>query len=166
MSLLTDEVLAHAGRTATYTAPEPLGRASLRYFATAVGDDDPRVTDPEAARDAGFRDVVAPPTFVCETNQYLSGRPNDEGYIGHSWGIEIPGTRLIRGGHEYEFHEPVHPDVILTVTWEVEDITARTSSSGRELVIVTSLATYTDQHGVLLATNRETLIYQELAGGD
>lgn len=166
MTLLTDEVRAHVGRTATYTAPEPLGRASLRYFATAVGDDDPRVVDEEAARAAGFRDVVAPPTFVCETNQYLQGRPDDEGYIGHSWGIEVPGTRLVRGGHEYEFHSPVHPDVVLHVTWEVEDVTARTSSSGMELVIVTSLATYRDQHGELLATNRETLIYQELPGGD
>lgn len=162
MSLLTDEVRAHVGRTVTYTAPEELGRASMRYFARAVGDDDPRVTDVEAARAAGFRDVMAPPTFVCETNQYLDRRPDDEGYIGHGWGIEIPGTRLLRGGHEYAFHEPVHPDVVLTVTWEVADIEARTSSNGSELVIVSSLATYRDQHGTLLATNRETLIYQEL----
>lgn len=163
MTLLTDEIRAMVGRTATYTAPEPLGRASLRYFARAVGDDDPRVTDAEVAREAGFRDVVAPTTFVCETNQYLDGRPDDEGYIGHSWGIEIPGTRMIRGGHEYEFFAPVHPDVVLTVTWTIEDVQARTSSRGGELVIVTSLATYRDQDDTLLATNRETLIFQEVS---
>lgn len=162
MSLLTEELLANVGRTATYVAPEELGRASLRYFARAVGDDDPRVTDAEAARAAGFRDVVAPVTFVCETNQYLDGRPDEEGYVGHSWGLEVPGTRLLRGGHEYEFLAPVHPDVVLHVTWRIEDITARTSSQGTELVVVTSTAEYADQHGTLLARNRETLIYQEL----
>ena len=162
MSLLTDDLRAQIGRTATYMAPEELGRASLRYFARAVGDDDPRVTDRSAAEAAGFRDVIAPPTFVCETNQYLDGRPDDEGYIGHSWGIEIPGTRLIRGGHQYEFFEPVHPDVVLHVTWRIEDVTSRTASNGLELVIVASVAEYADQHGALLARNRETLIYQEL----
>ncbi len=162
MSLLTAELLANVGRTATYVAPEELGRASLRYFARAVGDDDLRVTDPDAARAAGFREVVAPPTFVCETNQYLDGRADDEGYIGHSWGIEIPGTRLLRGGHEYELFEPVHPDVVLHVTWRIEDITARTSSQGTELIVVTSTAEYADQRGILLARNRETLLYQEL----
>lgn len=40
-TLLTDELRALVGRTAVYTAPEPLGRAALRYFATAVGDTNP-----------------------------------------------------------------------------------------------------------------------------
>ena len=164
MSLLTEEVRSHIGRTVTYTAPEELGRASFRYFARAVGDDDPRATDVDAARAAGYADVIAPATFVCETNQYLDGRPDAEGYIGHSWDIVIPGTRMIRGGHEYEFHQPVHPDVVLTVAWTVEDIFAKAASDGRELVFVISLATYHDQHGAVLATNRETLIYQELPG--
>ena len=34
-----DELRARIGETAVYTAPEPLGRASIRYFALAVGDD-------------------------------------------------------------------------------------------------------------------------------
>lgn len=162
MSLLTDEVRAQVGRTANYTAPEELGRASIRYFARAIGDDNLLYTDIDAARKAGLRDVMAPPTFICETNQYLDGRPDDLGYVGHSWGIEIPGTRMIRGGHAYEFFAPAHPDTVLTVSWEIEDITSRTSSSGTAMVIVTSLATYRDQHGTLLATNRETLIHQEM----
>ena len=66
MSLLTDEVRALVGRTATYTAPEPLGRAAIRYFATAVGDDNP----------AYLSGDVAPPTLVCETNQF-TGLPRD-----------------------------------------------------------------------------------------
>ena len=131
MSLLDDQIRALAGRQVSYTAPEPLGRAAIRYFARAVGDDNPLYTDRETARAAGYRDVIAPPTFVCETNQYADGRPDDEGYVGHAWDIPVPeGTRLVRGGHEYEFHAPVHPDTVVTVTWIVEDLEEKTSRSG------------------------------------
>lgn len=163
MSLLNDEIRALVGRQVRYTAPEPLGRASIRYFARAVGDDNPVYTDPEAARQAGHRDVVAPPTFVCETNQYADGRPDDDGYVGHAWDIPVPEeTRLVRGGHEYEFHAPVYPDAVVTATWTVEDVEEKTSRAGGALLLVTSLAEFHDQHGQLLARNRETLIYQEV----
>lgn len=45
-TLLTDELRALVGRTTVYTAPEPLGRAALRYFATAVGDSNPSTRTP------------------------------------------------------------------------------------------------------------------------
>ena len=38
MSMLTDELRACVGRTAHYPAREELGRASIRYFALALGD--------------------------------------------------------------------------------------------------------------------------------
>lgn len=167
MTLLTDEVAAHIGRVVSYTAPEPLGRAAFRYFARAIGDDNPIYTDGDAARAAGYRDVVAPPTFVCETNQYLDRLPDDDGYVGHTWDLPIPiSTRTVRGGHDYELLRPVHPDHVLTVIWRIEDMVERTSSTGAALLIVTSLAEYHDQDGALLARNRETLIHQELVAGD
>lgn len=48
----------------------PLGEAYLvggekvREFATAIGDDNPLFHDRTAARDAGYPDIVAPPTFA------------------------------------------------------------------------------------------------------
>ena len=66
---LTDDLKAWIGREATYTAPEELGRASLRYFALALADDNPIYSDPEFAKGTVHGDVIAPPTFVCETNQ-------------------------------------------------------------------------------------------------
>ena len=162
MSLLTDEIARQIGRTALYTAPEEFGRASFRYFARATGDDNPLYFDRTAAQAAGYRDVIAPPTFVCETNQYLDGEADEDGYLGHSWDLEVPNTRLMRGGHRYELFQPVYPDVVLTVTWRIADIVEKTSSSGSNLLIVTSVAEYADQHGTLLARNTDTLIYQEL----
>ena len=38
---ITDELKSWIGREVTYTAPEELGQASIRYFAMALGDDNP-----------------------------------------------------------------------------------------------------------------------------
>jgi acyl dehydratase len=164
MALLTDEVRGMVGREVVYTAPEELGRAAIRYFALAVGDHNPRYTDDDAARAAGYDGVVAPPTLVCETNQY-AGRPrNTDGYAGHEWGIEIPGTRLVRGGNSYVFHRPVRPADVLRVTWRIDDITEKENRQGQAMVIVTSTARYVNQHGDLLTENEETLVYVALPG--
>ena len=152
MSLLNDEVRALVGRTATYTAPEPLGRAAIRYFAIATGDDDP----------AHLAGEVAPPTLVCETNQFTGLSRDANGYAGHGWDFHLSGTREVRGGNSYRFHQPVRPDDVVTARWEVTDVTERTTGSGQSMVVVTSLATYTNQDGDLLVENEETLIYVEV----
>lgn len=41
-----------------------VGREKVREYAHAVGETDPLHLDPEAARAAGHRDVVAPPMFA------------------------------------------------------------------------------------------------------
>ena len=163
-SLLTDKLRARIGETRVYVAPEPIGKATFRYFAQAVGDHNPLYTDDQFARDHGYLGVIAPPTLVCETNQYANLSRQSTGYAGHAWELEIPGTRLLRGGNEYTFHQPVHSEDVLTVTWSIVDMTERTSSKGVPMVIVTSRALYENQTGELLVTNIETLIYQSRGG--
>ncbi|MET7399281.1 MaoC family dehydratase N-terminal domain-containing protein [Dactylosporangium sp. NPDC005572] len=159
MSLLTEEIRALVGTSVVYTAPEPLGRAAIRYFALAVGDDNPVYTDDDAAREAGYDGVVAPPTLVCETNQY-AGLPRDaDGYAGHGWGIELPGTRQVRGGNAYVFHRPVRPGDVITATWTLAAADERTTSAGQDMLILTSRAEYTNQDGEPLVSNEETIIY-------
>lgn len=158
---ITEELRAWVGRRATYTAPEPLGRPSIRYFSIAIGDHNPLYTDAAAAQAAGYRDVIAPPTMVCETNQYMTGPRDGEGYIGHRFDLPVPaGARFIRGGNAYELHQPVHPDDIITADWVVKDITEKAGSRGGALIFVVSECRYTNQHGELLAVNAETDIFQ------
>ena len=90
MSLLTPELRALVGRETSYTAPEELGRAAMRYFALAIGDHNPLYTDQEFARAHGYPDVIAPPTLICETNQYAGLLPDPDGYAGHSWHLDVP----------------------------------------------------------------------------
>ncbi len=149
MTLLNDDLRSHIGREVTYTAPEPLSGAAFRYFAIAVGDDNPR-----------WRAGTAPPTFICESNQYLDSR-EDLIAGGHHWDLPVAGCRLLRGGNEYEFFRPVRAGDHITVTWRIVDMHERHSSSGKAMLFVTSEARYRTEAGEPLATNRETLIYQE-----
>ena len=160
MTMLTDELKSWIGREARYSAPEELGRASIRYFALALGDDNPLYVDDDYARAAGHRSVVAPPTLVCETCQYGAGPPGDNGYIGHEWDLPIDNVRLIRAGNDYEFTRPVYPDDRITVTWTLADIEERPARRGGTQLFVTSIGVYENQDGDRLATNRETIVLQ------
>ena len=56
MTLLTDEIRAFIGQEATYEAPEALGAASFRYFALAIGDENPVYQKGNRAPDLRLRD--------------------------------------------------------------------------------------------------------------
>jgi len=163
MTLLTEELKAFIGREAHYPAREELGRASIRYFALAMGDPNPLYVDDDYARKAGYPSVIAPPTLICETSQYAHQAPNADGYIGHEWHLPVPASRLIRAGNEYEFMRPVLPGDRISVTWTLEDIAERSSSRGGTQLFVTSAARYRDAEGKIVAINRETVVYQPLA---
>jgi acyl dehydratase len=159
---LTEELRGWIGREVNYGAPEELGRASIRYFALAIGDDNPLYVEEDYARRAGYPSIIAPPTLVCETCQYAHRPPDQDGYIGHTWDLPIRGCRMIRGGHDYEFFRPVLPEDRVNVTWRLEDISEHSSSRGEPMLIAISAATYRNQRDELLARNRETLIFQPL----
>ena len=164
MTMLTDELKACIGREAHYPAREELGRASIRYFALAMGDDNPLYVDDAYAREAGHASLVAPPTLICETCQYAHRPPDADGYIGHEWHLPVPKSRMIRAGNDYEFMRPVLPTDRISVTWKLENIVERRSSRGGTQLFVDALATYRDVDGAIVATNRETIVYQPLEG--
>jgi acyl dehydratase len=162
VTLLTDEVKAWIGREAHYPAREELGRASIRYFALALGDDNPLYVDDAYAKKAGYPSVIAPPTLICETCQYAHQSPNAEGYIGHEWHLPVPNARLIRAGNDYEFMRPVLPADRISVTWTLESVVEKPSSRGGTQLFVSSVARYRDAQSEVVAINRETIVYQPL----
>lgn len=159
MPLLTDEIRALVGQQRVYTAPEELGAAACRYFAVALRSENRLYVDGAYAREHGLRGPTAPPTLVCETNQYAGLPADEEGYAGHTWGLQLPGTRQVRGGNSYTFHRRVRPEDVITATWEIVDATEKVNRQGQEMLILISRATYTDQAGELLAENDETIIF-------
>lgn len=155
---MTDALKACVGREVTYIAPEPLGKASVRYFAVATGDTNPLYSDEAAARLSRHGGIIAPPTMVCETGQLYSLQQSSDGYIGHRWDLPIDSDRNIRGGNEYELFQPVRPDDRITVTWRIVDIYERETRKGGSMIFIISEARYINQRGELLAINRETMI--------
>lgn len=162
MTLLTDDLKSWIGREAHYPAREELGRASIRYFALALDDDNPLYLDDAFAKKAGYPSVIAPPTLICESNQYAHQAPNADGYIGHEWHLPVANARLIRAGNDYEFMRPLLPADRISVTWTLESIVEKPSSRGGTQLFVSSVGRYLDAKGEVVAVNRETIVYQPL----
>ena len=156
-SALTPEIMALVGQEWAYHAPEEIGAASIRKFALSIGDPTPIYADKEYASGTGYRGIIAPPTFVCETMQYMVGELDETG--GPAARVQLPFGSEIRGSNDYHFHQPVRPDDLLTVRWRVAGIRERDGRTGK-LVIVTSEVSYWNQHGALLATNTETNLFR------
>lgn len=164
MTLLTEELAAKVGTTASYTAPEPWGAASGRYFAFAIDDRNPIYLDRDRAQALGLPDLTIPPTLVLESNQYAGLPTSEEGYAGHGWGLEVPGTRQVRGGNHYRFHRRMRPDDVVTVRYTLASITPKVNRAGAEMLVLVTRVEVTDQHGEPIADNDETVVLVALDG--
>src|SRR4051794_13802540 len=106
-----------------------VGREKVREYATAIGEQAPICHDVEAARAAGYDDVVAPPMFAA----VYSWRAMGPTVLAPEVGIDF--TRLVHGAQEFTWGEPVVAgDEITTETAFVDkaqraDITVYTFSS-------------------------------------
>ena len=156
-SAVTPEIEALVGRQWTFAAYEEVGRASIRKFALAIGDANPLYCDQDRASRSKYGGIIAPPTFVCETMQYLVGEIDEVG--GPARRPRLPFGIEIRGGNEYTFIKLLRPDDVLTVRWTVSDVRERDGKTGK-LVIATSEISYFDQRGEAIAVNRETSIFR------
>ncbi|HEX2171865.1 MAG TPA: MaoC family dehydratase N-terminal domain-containing protein [Dehalococcoidia bacterium] len=154
---LYERLRANIGKTFEFTAPDELGRPAIRQFALALGDFNPVYTDRAAAEAAGLPDVMAPPTFVCETMQYLADAINERGDFSALDGVREPGG--LRAGNDYEFIRPVHPDDVITARWELKDVYRKDTRSGSLVFTITEI-TYRNQRGEILAVNREHMFHR------
>ncbi|GAA1888342.1 FAS1-like dehydratase domain-containing protein [Lapillicoccus jejuensis] len=92
---------AFAGRSYPPTAPYSVGRAKIREFAEAVGSSDPLHLDPQAARAAGHRDVIAPPTFAVLIAQQCDAQLITDPEAG------IDYSRVVHGEQRFAHHRPL-----------------------------------------------------------
>lgn len=163
--MTTDDLLerlkALVGTEFTFTAPDEVGFASIRQFALAVGDMNPLYLDHTVAHAGPHGGIVAPPTFICETNQCLSGVVDEE--HGSLIAAGIPTDGIIRMGNDYRFFQLVRPSDVVTARWRVAECFEREGKSGRMAFLIMDKA-FRNQRGELLATNRETYAYR-LPGG-
>ena len=103
----------------THTATYAVGREKVREYAYAVGESDARYLDPEAARAAGFADVVAPPMFAAVYCAPAIG----PAILDPDLGVDF--ARMVHGAQRFEWHELVVAGDEITTTARVKDISER-----------------------------------------
>ena len=157
MASLLERLKATVGQEIVLRAPDEIGRSSLRQYALAIGDFNPIYSDREFAQANGLRDVMAPPTLICDTWQYVDSDMDERGdLLGRGPIRELEG---LRAANEYEFFQPIHPDDVVTAHWTVKDVYEKTGSTG-SLVFQVIETTFYNQSGELLARNTETMFYR------
>jgi acyl dehydratase len=105
-----------------------VGREKIREYAWAVGESNPLYVDPDAARAAGYPDVVAPPMFAV----VYAGRAITPALFDPEVGINF--ANMLHAGQEFEWGPlVVAGDEISTVT-KVRDISERGGMGFYELV--------------------------------
>jgi acyl dehydratase len=156
-SELLAELKRSVGRELVFRAPDEIGRAAFRKYAMAISDFNPLYSDRGFAQRNGLRDVMAPPTLLCDTWQYVDSDMDERGVlIGQG---EIRDLGGLRAGNEYEFFQPLHPDDVVTAYCKVKDVYEKTGRSGR-LVFQETEVSFFNQRDELLARNTETLFYR------
>ena len=144
--LLTEEMRQQAiGRESEPVTTDAEKGAIIR-FAQAIGDDNPLFSDETAARHGRYGGLIAPPTFLRSMS---SSRPELP--------FELPLTRMLDGGSDWEYFEPIRPGDRITAVASITDVSERTGRLGT-MVFTTVVTTYRNQLGQVAATQTSTSI--------
>jgi len=133
VSILTPAMQAAVGRDGE-ARTAVIERGAIERFAAAIGDDNPAYPD------------VAPPTFLRSVGLAIPTLPDSE---------SVP--RVLDGGSEWTYGEPVRPGDAITIVTQMETLIEREGRMG-SMLIATYVTRYTNQRGELAASQRNTLI--------
>ena len=96
-----------------------VGREKVREYAHAVGETNPVHLDPEAARAAGYGDVVAPPMFAVVYSAPAMAPAIFDPEVGMDF------ARMVHGGQEFVWGPPVVAGDEISTRVEVKGIDER-----------------------------------------
>ncbi len=126
-----------------------VGREKVREFAHAVRSANPLHHDVDAARAAGFADVIAPTTFTT----VLEGQALLQLLDTPDTGLEP--SRVVHGSEKIEYTRPIVAGDELSTTLTFTDVTERAGNS-----ILSMVCDIRDQDGEPVATVTSTLLHR------
>jgi acyl dehydratase len=135
------------GRVFPPVQPYLVGREKVREFSRAVFSTNPINLDPDAARAAGYADVVAPPTFAVVMQEATLAQLLAEP------GAGIDFTRVVHGDQRFSFSRPIVAGDELTATLTVAGVKTLGGHS-----MVTAESTIVDANGEHVVTATSTLV--------
>ena len=132
----------------------PITRDKVADFALAVGEDDnPLFFDADAAREAGFPDVLAPPTFTV-TQIFQVPRDERERRLG----ANLDYARVLHGEQEFTYRRLPVAGETLTGRMRIAKDFTKSGRRGGEMRFVTYETRYEDAQGDEVLTAHYTLI--------
>jgi len=138
--------VGYAGRQYPPTAAYEVGRQKLQEFADAVGVSHPAHTDPSVARELGYPDVIAPPTFAVVVAQRAEAQLFEDPAAGIDFG------RVVHADERFTHHRPIHAGDRLVTVLHVDSITVRAG-----LAMITTRAEIATEDGEPVSTVVSTL---------
>ena len=145
-SFLTEDMRQRAIGRESPSATVEIEKGAIIKFAQAIGDDNPVFNDEAAARQTRYGGIIAPPTFLRSVPVGWAPFP-----------FEMPFYRLLDGGSEWEYFEPVRPGDQITGVSRIADVNERNGRMGL-MIIATYVITYRNQFGQVAATQTNTTI--------
>ena len=129
---LISEAMKNAVGAPSTPAHYDVEKGHVKQFAEAIGDPSPRWSGEEMA---------APPTFLrmCIPNELEE--------------LEMPFSRGLDGGSEWEYFVPVRPGDTITVTQQIIDFSEKHGRLGA-MLIETRQNSFVNQRGELVATEK------------
>jgi acyl dehydratase len=127
-------------------------RCKIHEMAEAIGDPNPLYRDTEAAKEAGYADVIAPPTMGTCVN--LWGGP---GFRDLMKALGADPMKVLHAGQEYEYLGPVFPGDTLHATIDVADLYTKKGRSGTMHFVVLQ-TTLHNQKGEKVLIGRSTIM--------
>lgn len=136
------------------SASEPfiveIEKGAIRRFAEAIGDPNPVYRDEQAARDAGYDGIIAPPTFP------VSFKPPEEPI----WTRVLDRRRVLAGEHAFSYTRPIHAGERLECRIHFVEVIDKQGRGGvMELLVQETRGI--DMKGAPVFTHRRTTIYRQ-----
>ncbi|TAM09386.1 MAG: MaoC family dehydratase [Nevskiaceae bacterium] len=128
-----------------------LDRARLRFFAEAIGEDDPIYTDVDAARAAGYADLPAPPTFL------FAAELDSSTVFQMLETLGVPLDHILHGEQSFTYHQPACAGDTVTVKARIEDLYDK-KNGAMEFIVKASQAH--NQRGELVVEMRSVIVYR------
>jgi acyl dehydratase len=120
-----------------------VGLEKIREYANAIGEPAPVHHDREAAREAGFRDVVAPPMFAVVYSAGAMGPAIFDPDVGMDF------ARMLHGSQEFVWGEPVCAGDSITTDVEWKDLS---DEDGKQFFVFESVSRNQDGDEVVRGT--------------
>ncbi|TDD68680.1 MaoC family dehydratase [Actinomadura darangshiensis] len=133
------------GRSFPPSDPYEVSRVKIREFADAIGDRNPLYRDPEAAKAAGYPDVIAPPTFPIVVSLGNPGLADPD--LGLNYAM------VVHGEQRFEYTRPLHAGDAVVCTSTITEI--RSIGSNEKMVVETDVKT---TEGELICKTYNTIV--------